>query len=389
MLKEINQFVIDLTKDLIDKENYQAYDESGYRLKAVRDDQGIAMLDLRPFIAQAQPVSAKRYFNNIHSLHELIQAYRTARNENVFEQDLPDAMENVSSYAEQFVETIFNDASHSITDDQASLIGRWIMQLDIYTAVKAVESLLNSAADLALLEIAVEKGWVVHFDHLAIRCGTGAHQDAERVVELLKHTYGYVPSQLPEEAFYQFPDGWNAYPMYKILGNGQVLRIFVDQSDADDSRQIIQHWNKVYGYTAHHLAIRATRIVSGRREAVELHELMNSLQERGIEIMTPTGYYTDGLLLQVFTRPQRHAQIPAGLKEQIVAIDSTLGKMIENAKLLELVSRKEMSAEFAQRFFALYGIPYQADNPLHSAPVYQYFLPAQAAHVIKTSLQTA
>lgn len=389
MLNGIKQFVTDLTNDLITKENYQAFDDSGYRLKAMREDNSVAMLDLRPFFAQAQPVTASHYFSHIKNIRDLIDAYYKARGGNPFEQDIPQAMANVSGYADIFLDGIIQDSMNTISDQQAQLIGRWVMNLDVYTAVKAVESLLNSVADLALLEIAQENHWVVHFDHLAIRCGSGAHGDAERVVELLKKSHGYVSMQIAEEAFYQFPDGWNAYPLYKILNNGQVLRIFVDQSDAADTTQIIQHWNKVYGYTAHHLAIRATKVIEGKRVAVLLDEMMDALKARGIDIMTPTGYYTDGLLLQVFTRPQRHVQVPVQIKEEITALDPALGKMIENAKLLELVSRKEMSAEFARRFFALYRLEYQADNPLHSAPIYQYFLPAQAAHVIKTSIQTA
>jgi hypothetical protein len=55
---------------------------------------------------------------------------------------------------------------------------------------------------------------------------------------------------------------------------------------------------------------------------------------------------------------------------------------------LEIVSRKEMPAAMAKVFFALYGLQFDINNHLHSAPIYQYFLPAQAAHVIKTSTQT-
>ena len=61
--------------------------------------------------------------------------------------------------------------------------------------------------------------------------------------------------------------------------------------------------------------------------------------------------------------------------------------MVQNAKLLELVSRAEVSAPLAEHYFKLYGLRYDAGNPLHSVPAYQYFLPAQAAHVINTSVQ--
>ncbi len=46
-----------------------------------------------------------------------------------------------------------------------------------------------------------------------------------------------------------------------------------------------------------------------------------------------------------------------------------------------------MKPGFVKRYFSLYGFRYEPDNPRHSAPVYTYFLPAQAAHVIRTSLQ--
>ena len=104
--------------------------------------------------------------------------------------------------------------------------------------------------------------------------------------------------------------------------------------------------------------------------------------------MTPTGAYTEGLLLQVFTKPELNTGIPNDLKRSIEVHGEDLNKKIENGKLLEIVSRKELLAETAQKFFALYGIKYDVENPIHSAPVYQYFLPAQAAHVIRTSVQT-
>ena len=382
-------FANQLTNDLKVKENYQLHESSSHTLLVRRADDSVATLDLRPFAATPQPVTAHDYFSPVHNAATLLQAYARARQDYRFEDDSPEAMQNVSAYAREFLHDILSEAQQQLSDAQALLIARWVEQLDVYTAVKAVESLLNSKADLALLEIAQHKGWMVHFDHLAIRCGSRAHQAAERVVELLKSEHGYVSAQFAEEVFYQFPDGWNAYPLYKILSNGQVLRLFIDQSDAGHPQQIIQHWNRVYGYTAHHLAIRATTITDGRRQAVSLPALIAALQARGIDIMTPTGDYTRGLLLQVFTRPQRHASIPPELKGAIVAIDAGLGNTIENAKLLELVSRKEMPPQYAQRYFRLYGIDYQPDNPLHSAPVYQYFLPAQAAHVIRTSVQSA
>ena len=67
---------------------------------------------------------------------------------------------------------------------------------------------------------------------------------------------------------------------------------------------------------------------------------------------------------------------------------SELATAIENGKLLELLSRREVSSALAAQYYALYGLRYDRNNPLHSVPAYQYFLPAQAAHVIRTSVQT-
>lgn len=121
--------------------------------------------------------------------------------------------------------------------------------------------------------------------------------------------HGYGSGQVPGEDFYRFADGWNAYALFKIPDNGQVLRLFIDQSDADRPAQIIRHWNHVYGYTAHHLAVRATRQAYGGRVAIGLPELSRILQRHGVEVMTPMGECTAGRLLQV-TRPERNCGVP-------------------------------------------------------------------------------
>ena len=382
------QFARFLAKDLIENENFELVPGSVVKVQTMRGDQEIINLDLTPFQAKVCPASASKYFSTVETVSHLLSAYEAAKQDHVFEINYPDAMLHVSPNATQFLKDIFTRAQQVLTDQQAKLVGGWLANLDVYTAVKSVESLLNSRADVALLEEAQQKNWMVHFDHLAIRCGNKAYEDAERVVDMLKEHHGYVSTQFPEEAFYQFPDGWNAYPLYKILENGQVLRLFIDQSDAGNRKQIIQHWNRVYGYTAHHLAIRATVVKDNIRHAVSLDDVMAALKKRGIEIMTPTGEYTSGLLLQVFTRPEKNTAIPEDLRRSIVQHGSELNQTIENGKLLELVSRKEMSTELAQKLFALYGLKYDVTNPVHSAPIYHYFLPAQAAHVIRTSVQT-
>ena len=387
---DFKQFSRNLSKDLIENDKFSSIPERTDVVQMTNADQEIVNIDLMPFKAKPQPVTASKYFGSVETVSHLLSAYEAAKSDFVFENDVEDAIAHVSSYASEFLQSIFQKAQHTLTDYQAKLIGQWLTNLDVYTAVKSVESLLNSKADIALIELAQEKNWMVHFDHLAIRCGSKANRDAERVVDMLKENHGFVASQLESQAYYQFSDGWNAYPLYKILDNGQVLRIFVDQSDADNKSQIIQHWNRVYGYTAHHLAIRATAYNSDNNEriAVSLDEIMDSLKKRDVEIMTPTGAYTEGLLLQVFTKPELNTGIPNDLKRSIEVHGEDLNKKIENGKLLEIVSRKELLAETAQKFFALYGIKYDVENPIHSAPVYQYFLPAQAAHVIRTSVQT-
>ncbi|NOZ52592.1 MAG: hypothetical protein GXP08_05525 [Gammaproteobacteria bacterium] len=345
-------------------------------------------LNLTPFMANPQAPTAAHYFANISTVDGLIHAYHQAKHDFVFEDTLHDAMKHVSGYASDFLQAILVKANDTITDQQAGLIADWLVNLDVYAAVKSTESLLNSRADLSLLEISRQKNWNVHFDHLAIRCGTRASLDAERIVTLLKEHHGYRSPQMSGEAFYQFPEGWNAYPLYKQLSNGQVLRIFVDQSDASHPAQIIQHWNSVYGYTAHHLAMRATQLQSGQRLSVALEDIIAAITKHGVDVLQPTGEYTEGLLQQVFTKPEKNMAIPISLKHTIGQHGVELNKMIENGKLLEIVSRREMPTMLAQELFALYGLRFEPGNGLHSAPYYQYFLPAQAAHVIKTSLQT-
>ena len=383
-----SRFAISLAAYLVDNESAFKPDAEQEEVIHVQGNESeVFSLDMTPFIAEPADVTAMPLFDGVSSVSQLLSAYQSAKQSLPFETDLPEAKENLSGYADDFMTALLARANAALTDQQAIMIAEWVKYLDIYCAVKSVESFLYSHADLKLLEIAPHYGWDVVFDHMAIRCGTQEHKDAERVSNLLKRKHGYVSTQFASEAYYQFPDGWNAYPVYKILNNGQVLRVFVDQSDADAPAQIIQHWNRVYGYTAHHLGIRATKLVDGVRVAVPLYDVMAALEKEGVKIMTPTGHYTGGLLLQVFTQPEKNLTIPADLKAEIVAFGPQLEKTIENAKLLELVSRRELNPEQAKAFFALYDLDYDPYNPHHTAPAYQYFLPAQAAHVIKTSQQ--
>ncbi len=383
-----SSFAVSLAKHLVDNESAFKSDTIQAEVVHVNSCESQRFsLDMTPFATEPTEVSAMPLFDGVSSVSNLLSAYQSAKQSLPFETDLTAATENVSGYADDFLNALLARANAALTDQQAVLIAEWVKHLDIYCAVKSVESFLYSHADLKLLEIAPDYGWDVIFDHMAIRCGSQAHKDAERISNLLKQEHSYVSTQFPGEAYYQFPDGWNAYPVYKILNNGQVLRIFVDQSDAETPEQIIQHWNRVYGYTAHHLGIRASMLINGVRVAVPLYDVMNALEKEGIKIMTPTGHYTEGLLLQVFTQPEKNFDIPQDLKTEIISHGPQLEKTIENAKLLELVSRRELDCEMAKKYFSLYGLKYDVNNPHHSAPVYQYFLPAQAAHVIETSQQ--
>lgn len=358
------------------------------RLSTVNENGELVFLNLVPFRAAPSEPTAAAFFANVRSLEQLFSAYHEAAQVLPLETSLAGARQGVHPFAQQFLDGLFEHAKGSLQDRDAIRIAQWVKHFDIYVAVKVIESLFNSKADLALLELAEERGWFVHFDHLAIRCGSAETRAAESVAELLCNQHGYVRSQLEEEVYYQFADGWSAYLLYKTLDNGQVLRLFIDQSDVGHPTQIIQHWNHVYGYTAHHLAIRATRSEGGVRVAVALDELIRALSQRGIGIMDPTGYYTDGLLLQVFTQPERTTRIPEEITSRLLAYGAGMEKKIANGKLLELVARREMRPDLAGNYYRLYGLDYQPDNPLHSAPIYGYFLPEQAAHVIRTSLVT-
>ena len=379
------QFGKQLAEFLLSTDGFTPAEDSERKVQILKSNNDIAVLDLTPFMAQPAEADAGEYFDRVGNAVELEQAYHQIKTRYPFEEQLPDAMGEVSDYARQFISEMFYNARENLSDVQAQIIADFVKPLDAYTAVKCTESLLYSKADLKLLEIAAELGWHVHYDHMAIRCGTQRRHDAERVAQLLKTEHGYVASQIPSEEFYQFPDGWNAYPLYKILNNGQILRLFIDQSDGSSDQQIIQHWNRVYGYTPHHLGISALSIKGGEKWAVPLPEVIEVLAKHGVQAMEPTGMYTKGLLQQVFTKPEKNQSIPRALKNQIAGIDKQLAVTVENAKLLEIVSRKEMPLAMAKEFFALYGLSFDVSNPLHSAPIYQYFLPAQAAHVIKTS----
>ncbi len=356
-----------------------------HQIHATNKHNDVFNLDLRPFAAKPVGVSGLTFFSNVRCVSGLLSAYQSARQSLPFEMDSAAGRVHVSGYADDFLAAILARGNAALNNDQARLIGYWVKNLDVYAAVKAIESFLYSEVDLKLLEVGHDFGWDITFDHLAIRCSCREYGDAERVVSLLKESHGYVSAQMPNEVSYQFSDGGSAYPLYKMLSNGQVLRIFVEQSDDEQPHHIIQHWNHVYGYTAHHLGLRATVLLGGVRYAVPLPELMGAMLQAGAKSLTPVGSYTQGLLEQVFRAPEVNRDIPPALMSELARYGEGVTQVIENAKLLELVSRQEMTPALAAKYFALYGIQYDVENALHSAPVYQYFLPAQAAHGIRTS----
>lgn len=350
------------------------------------DQQWVAM-ELTPIRTAASNHTVADLFDNIHSISQIIDIYRHLKSTYLFEEQIESAMTQVHSYADQFIEQLIKRSLRNLDDKHARLIANWIKHLDPYTCVKAIESLLYSKADLQLLAIADQQKWNIHFDHLAIRCGSQANQDAERIVDFLVNHHGYSMPQIQNQRYYRFNDGWNAYVLFKILMTGQAILLFIDQSNANQPEQIIQHWNRVYGYSAHHLAIRITDNLQPRN-ALSLEQIASLCEADSIRFLTPTGLYTHQLLEQVFTRPEQNKQIPESLLNEIALSGSTLPTVLLNGKLLELVSRRELPESMKKDWFNLYGITYQPDNPLHSAPAYSYFLPAQAAHVIRTSVET-
>ena len=380
-----DEFSRDLVTDLVNTEQrFSLHPQNDQKLLVKSANGEPVALNLTPFHAKPQPASAYKYFHGIRDIEDLIASYKAARQSAIFEEVLTNT--HVHSYAQEYLSRQFQQVRQNYDTKDAQRIANWVKNFDVYAAVKCVESLLNSKADLALLELSETLNWNVHFDHLAIRCGSAKYHHAEAVVELLTQHHGYSASQVKEEMFYQFAEGWNAFLLYKILENGQVLRLFIDQSDANAPQQIIQHWNYAYGFTAHHLAIRATKLVDEQCVAISLNEMIDVLKAKDIEVMTPTGTYTQGLLQQVFARPEVDKNIPVEITQKLFKYGRDLEETIKNAKLLELVSRNEMGKEFAKRYYKLYGLVFNENNSLHTAPIYNYFLPAQAEHVIKTSL---
>jgi len=80
----------------------------------------------------------------------------------------------------------------------------------------------------------------------------------------------------------------------------------------------------------------------------------------------------------MFTQPKTKPNIPATIKRYIDTVD---------AKLLEVVSLTELSKYFYEQNFRLYRLDYSEQDPIHCAPIYQYFLPEQAYPCNKNIVQ--
>lgn len=386
MADKYTEFAYSLGNNLVKVDKKWSYDEDDCGIVKIKNEQHeFVTLNLTPFDSTKVNDSAENYFDGVNSIDALIDVYYQFRKEFKLESDLVEL--SVSDYANEFLDSIFINARKRILPEEVELIVDFVKNLDCYAACKSIESLLYSHSDLVLLKIAKVQNWIVHFDHLAIRCGSSENESAKKVAKLLIEEYAYSHPQITAEKYYLFKEGWSAYPLYKILTSGQILRIFVDQSEACYPNQIIQHWNQVYGFTAHHLALRITTIEANTRVAVPLQSIIKLMTEQNRAVLTPTGYYTNGLLSQAFTKPEKNRKIPTKLMTDIKTISDKAPVMLVNAKLLEIVSRKEISPALAKHYFELYNIEYNSKSPLHSAVYYHYFLPAQAAHVIKSSIE--
>ena len=342
------------------------------------------LLDLTPLHLETKEVTAESFFNKITNADSLIQAYHKAKKSLPFEEDDPHAQSHVSSYAHHYM-THALESAQTLNDQQCQLIANFVKNLDIYTAVRSCETFFANRDNLLLLSVAKEQGWSVIFDHLAIRTGSKDREDARRIADYLIKYHGYTYLPVEGQKYYEFSQGWSAYIIYKQLQNGMLLRLFIDQSD--HNTQIIQHWNHAYGYTPHHLGLRCVQAHPHGIHALTILEVAQALKEKNVTILEPTGLYTKGLLEQVFTKPQRDENLPLILKETFDSYDPKLFEIIKNAKLLEIVSRRELPFEFKKLYFKALGLEFEEENPLHSAVFYNFFLPAQAAHVIKSSVE--
>lgn len=340
--------------------------------------------DLRPLHLTPKDNTAAPFFKSVVSFQDSLDAYQEIRYHLPFEMDVVDP-QLIHPFANTFLNEIILKSTPNWPEPFIQWMSCFLSQLDVFTATKCFETFIYDPMIVMLYTIAHQNEWEIHFDHLAIRCGNEDSMSLEQVRNLLIQTHDYRESQISEEQSYQFPDGWSAKPLYKVLTNGIVLRIFLDQSNRGFPQQIIQHWNYVYGFTPHHIALRMTQKTEDLHEAIPLAKVIDALKKLQAETLTPTGNYTHGILEQVFTKPLQVPNIPEDILDLLKKIHHQLPQIIQNGKLIELVSRKEIPKSLLQEYKDLYSL----DPHLHpSIPIYHYFLPHQAAHVIDTSVHS-
>ncbi|VAW71208.1 hypothetical protein MNBD_GAMMA12-2135 [hydrothermal vent metagenome] len=339
--------------------------------------------NLSPVDLPLEVADAQQQFQHVQTINTLISQYWAVRQANHFEHDIPVAMDNIHPWADDFLDTLMTAASTHYTDQDACLIAQLISTLDSYAAIKTIESLLNNPQDILLLRIAKENNWQVHLDHIAIRCGNQRDEDAERIFNFLMKHYHYYPPQHIEEAYLLSSEGWNAYPLYKIMNNGQVIRIIVSQADSEHHQQTIQHWNHAYGYTAHHIGLRLTQHSAEKgRQQVSLTEINHSQQNNIFNL--DAVIKSSNLMHQVFLNPVKVNSLPNDILAGAKKVDPEILTSLKQGKLIELVSRLELPETLKEKWFTLYQIRYEASNPIHSVPAFNLFTPFKAdCHYIK------
>lgn len=317
-------------------------------------------------------------FQQVNTIDELISQYWSVRNDNPFEHDIPDAMDNIHPWADEFLQQLMADAASQFDDRDAQLISKFVSTLDIYAAIKTIESLLNDPQDIALLKLAKQNNWQAHLDHIVIRCGNQKHEDGERLFNFLMKYHHYYPPQHIEDAYLLSNQGWNAYPLYKVMVNGQMIRIFIDQSDSEHEQHTILHWNHSYGYTPHHIGLRFTTEKSNSRMSVPLPAIINQLQKQNIQVFNPTDLNSTNLLQKVLIKPHKQNHLPADIMQGLAKKDPVLNTALTQGKLIGLVTRLELPENLKQKWFRLYQIAYDSTNPIHSVPAFNLFSPVDS-----------
>ncbi len=333
--------------------------------------------NLSPVDLPLEVADAQQQFQQVQTINSLISQYWEVRRTHHFEHDIPAAMDNIHPWADDFLEALMASASAHFTDQDACLIAKFVSTLDSYAAIKTIESLLNNPQDVLLLRIAKENDWQVHLDHIAIRCGNQRNEDAERIFNFLMKHHHYYPPQHIEEAYLLSTEGWSAYPLYKVMNNGQLIRIIVSQADSEHAQQAIQHWNHVYGYTAHHIGLRLTKHNAEEgRQQVSLTEISQSQQSTIFKLNTVIK--SANLMHQVLLNTAKPNLLPNDILTAAQSFNPEILTILRQGKLIELISRLELPDTLKEKWFKLYQIRYEPSNPIHSVPAFNLFSPLKA-----------